>query len=107
MSNRCQEVSYHVSQRVAKLGKPHTIAEVRIIPAAEDICQVTFEENFAQQISDIALSNNNVSRCISDMASDVEEQLLANIMQSQYYVLQLDETTDVVGLRARLPISDI
>ena len=32
------------------------------------------------------------------MASDVREQLLANIMQSQYYALQLDETTDVAGL---------
>ncbi len=32
------------------------------------------------------------------MASDVKEQLLANIMQSQYYALQLDETTDVAGL---------
>ncbi len=56
-----------------------------------------FWDNFAQQISDIPLSNDTVSRRISDMASDVKEQLLANIMQSQYYALQL-ETTDVAGL---------
>ncbi len=57
-----------------------------------------FGDNFAQQISDIPLSNDTVSRRISDMASDVKEQLLANIMQSQYYALQLDETIDVAGL---------
>ncbi len=32
------------------------------------------------------------------MANNVKKQLLANIMQSQYYALQLDETTDVAGL---------
>ncbi|KAI2646338.1 Zinc finger BED domain-containing protein 5 [Labeo rohita] len=98
VSNRCLEASYYVSKRVSKLGKPHTIADALILPAAKDICQVMFGENFAQQISDIPLSNDTVSRRISDMASDVKEQLLANIMQSQYYALQLDETTDVAGL---------
>ncbi len=57
-----------------------------------------FGDNFAQQISNIPLSNGTVSCRISDMASDSKEQLLANIMQSQYYALQLDETTDVAGL---------
>ncbi len=57
-----------------------------------------FGDNFAKQISDIPLSNDTVSRGISDMASNVKDQLLANIMQSQYYALQLDETTDVAGL---------
>lgn len=56
-----------------------------------------FGENFAQQIGDTALSNHTTNRRISDMASDVKEQLLANIMQSQYYALQLDDTTDVAG----------
>ncbi len=69
-----------------------------ILPAAKDICQVMFGDNFAQPISDIPLSNDTVSRHISDMASDIKEQLLSNIMQSQYYALQLDETTDVAGL---------
>ncbi len=71
VSNRCLEASYNVSKRVAKVGKPHTIAEALILPAAKDICQVMFGDNFAQQISDIPLSNDAVSRRISDMASDV------------------------------------
>ncbi|KAI2647347.1 SCAN domain-containing protein 3 [Labeo rohita] len=93
VSNRCLDTSYYVSKPVAKLEKPYTIAEALILPAAKDV-EVMFGENFAQQISDILLSNDTVSR---RMASDIKEQLLAN-MQSQYYALQLDETTDVAGL---------
>ncbi len=58
MSNRCLEASNYVSIRVAKVGKPHTIAEALILPAAKDICQVMSGDNFAQQISDIPLSND-------------------------------------------------
>uniref|UniRef100_A0A8C9QX36 Zinc finger BED domain-containing protein 5-like n=1 Tax=Scleropages formosus TaxID=113540 RepID=A0A8C9QX36_SCLFO len=83
VSNKCLEASYCVSQRIARF---HTITEVLILPAAKDICQVMFGENFTQRIGDIPFSNDTVSRHISDMANDIKEQLL------------LDETTDVVGL---------
>ncbi len=73
VSNTCLEASYYVSKWVAEVGKPHTIAEALILPAAKDICQVMFGDNFAQQISDIPLSNGTVSCRISDMASDSKE----------------------------------
>ena len=43
-------------------------------------------------------SSNTVSRRISDMAGDVLKQLLLHIQASEFYVLQLDESTDVAGL---------
>ena len=43
-------------------------------------------------------SNNTVSRRISDMARDVLKELLSRIQASEFYVLQLDESTDVAGL---------
>ena len=43
-------------------------------------------------------SNNTVSRCISGMAGDVLKQLLLRIKASEFYALQLDESTDVAGL---------
>lgn len=39
-----------------------------------------------------------IGRHIFDMANYIGEQFLVNIMHSQYYSLQLYETTDVLGL---------
>lgn len=38
------------------------------------------------------------SRCISDIAGDVLKQLLLCIRASDFYALQLDESTHVAGL---------
>ena len=46
----------------------------------------------------MAPSNNTVSRRISDMAGDVLQQLLLRIQDSEFYALQLDESTDVAGM---------
>ena len=43
-------------------------------------------------------SNNTVSQCINDIAGDVFKQLLLRIQASEFYALQLDESTDVAGL---------
>jgi hypothetical protein len=46
----------------------------------------------------MASSNNTVSRHIRDMAGDVLKQLLLHIQAIEFYALQLDESTDMVGL---------
>ena len=47
-------------------------------------------------------SNNTVSRRISDMERDVLKQFLLRIQANKFYALQLDESTDVVGLAQHL-----
>ncbi len=42
VSKQCLEASYVVAKRIGKLGKPHTIAETLILPAAQDILHFTF-----------------------------------------------------------------
>jgi hypothetical protein len=79
-----------VSYRVARTGKTHTIVEEFILPAAEEKAQKTKQK--------MPSSNNTVSQCIRDMAGDVLKQLPLHIQASDFYALQLDESTDVAGL---------
>ncbi|XP_064420082.1 zinc finger BED domain-containing protein 5-like [Latimeria chalumnae] len=92
------EASYLVSYRVAKSGKPHTIAEELLLPAAADIVSTMLGEKAQKLIQLVPLSNNTVSRRIDDMANDVLTQLVNRVISSQYFALQLDESTDVAGL---------
>ena len=43
------------------------------------------------------MSNDTVSRRISEMSSDIKEQLIHYIEISPHYALQLDESTDIAA----------
>jgi len=87
--------SYLVSLRIAQNKKPHTIGENLIIPAVMDICNLMFGEDFAKKVQSIPLSNTTVKRRIDEMADNVENQLIKKIKSSDYYSIQIDETTDI------------
>ncbi|CAI5657525.1 unnamed protein product, partial [Oreochromis niloticus] len=95
--NRLQ-ASYMVSYRVAKTNKPHTIVEDLILPAALDMVGTMLGEKAKKTIQSIPSSNNTVSRRISAMSENVLQQLLLRIRHSEFYAIQLDESTDVAGL---------
>jgi hypothetical protein len=92
------EASYKISLRIAKAGKPHTIGESLLLTAAEDMAGSVLGEKVAKQLESILLPNDTVSRRISDMASNVKEQLMENGKASKYYSIQLDESTDVSNM---------
>ncbi|GFS73056.1 uncharacterized protein TNCV_3606481 [Trichonephila clavipes] len=54
--------SYKVSYKIARCKKPHTIAEELILPAAIEIVETMFGDNFAKELQSIPLSNDTVSR---------------------------------------------
>ncbi len=68
--------SYEVAHLVAKAKKLHTIAESLIRPAAMAICRTMFGDKYASDIEPIPLSDNTISRCITEMATDVKCQLI-------------------------------
>ncbi|GFW52159.1 hypothetical protein TNCV_2426061 [Trichonephila clavipes] len=53
----------------ARCKKPHTIAEELILPAAIEIVETMFGDNFAKELQSIPLSNDTVSRRIDDRAT--------------------------------------
>lgn len=89
--------SYRVAFRVAKAGKPHTIAENLILPAALDIAQIMFGKQEVEKLKSIPLSDNTIQRRISDMATDVRDQVIEKIQESTFVSLQFDESTDIAG----------
>lgn len=89
--------SYRVAFRVAKAGKPHTIAENLILPVELDIAEIMFGKQEVEKLKSIPLSVNTIQRRISDMVTDVRDQVIGNIKESTFVSLQFDESTDIAG----------
>lgn len=87
--------SFDVAHLIAKAKKPHTIAETLIRPAAMAICRTMHGDKLASDIEQIPLSDNTISRRISEMANDVKCQLVERIKDGKKFSLQLDESTDI------------
>ncbi|KAK5855594.1 hypothetical protein PBY51_007258 [Eleginops maclovinus] len=61
------------------------------------MCGEMIGEAAAKKLLTIPLSNDTVSHRIADMASDIQHQLLERIKSSQFFSLQLDESSDVTN----------
>ncbi|XP_063241704.1 zinc finger BED domain-containing protein 5-like isoform X1 [Bacillus rossius redtenbacheri] len=90
--------SYQVALRIAKKGKPHTIAEDLILPAAQDMLSTMVGPEAASKLSNVPLSNNSVGRRITEMAEDCKNQLKEKLQKSEFLSIQVDESTDVSNL---------
>uniref|UniRef100_A0A670Z1R0 DUF4371 domain-containing protein n=1 Tax=Pseudonaja textilis TaxID=8673 RepID=A0A670Z1R0_PSETE len=89
------KASFLVTDRIAKAKKPFTIGEELILPATKDICSELFREAAVKKVENIPLSVSTVTRRISEIAEDIEAQLLERINESPWYAIQVDESTDV------------
>lgn len=87
--------SYHLSLLIAKNGAPHTAGENLILPGAKIISSLLLDKKADQQIGQISLSNTTVKRRIEEMSNNVKESLISAIKESDFYSLQLDESTDI------------
>ena len=94
-SKSALKASYLVARRVAQTKKAFTIAEELLLPAAVDMCREMIGEDAAKKLLTVPLSNDTVSRRISEMASDIQNQVLERMKGSPFFSIQLDESTDV------------
>lgn len=97
ISDKGLEASFIVSQLIAKHKKPHTIAESLVVPCCREIVRIMLGENAEKEIQKVPLSDNTVSRRISDMAADIQQQLRDKLLESEVFSLRLDESTDIKG----------
>jgi hypothetical protein len=95
VNDKALEASYHISLRIAKSKKPHTIAENLVLPSIVDTIKIFFGEEKIKEIEKIPLSDITVKRRIDDMGIDFEKQILAQIKDSKAFALQSDESTDI------------
>jgi len=94
-TEKAVEASFLVSLRIAKCGIPHTIGEELILPAAKDMVTCMLGVPSAKQLDIISLSNDTVRRRIESMALNVKEKLIDQVKNSDFFSIQLDESTDV------------
>ncbi|XP_070593080.1 general transcription factor II-I repeat domain-containing protein 2A-like isoform X2 [Erythrolamprus reginae] len=89
------EASYVVSEMIAKAGKPFKEGEFVkncILRAAS----IVFPEKNGQ-FSNISLSANTVAERISDLSSDIYDQLCEKAKRFRVYSVALDMTTDIAN----------
>jgi predicted CoA-binding protein len=77
------KTSYEMSILIAKAGKPHTIAEELILPAAKAMVSAVVGEKAAKVLNFVALSNDTVKKRIDKISDNVKEQLIERICKSQ------------------------
>ena len=93
---KAQKASYEVAYLIAKDKKQHSIGETLIKPAAIAISQIMNGDKMAEEIKEIPLSADTISRRISKMSQDIKYQLIDRDKRGKY-ALQLDEFTDKSG----------
>ncbi|KAL1255644.1 hypothetical protein QQF64_013705 [Cirrhinus molitorella] len=97
-SKNAQRASYLASYRIAKRGMPHTIGENLCLPVAKDMVNCMLGEKAAKTLDKIPLSDNTVARRIDSISADILSQLISRIKNSEFFSLQVDESTDVANL---------
>nr|XP_047128377.1 SCAN domain-containing protein 3-like [Hydra vulgaris] len=92
------EASYKVSYIIAQNKKAHTLAEEVILPCTKEIVRLLFGEEAAKKVDNISLSNTTVKRRLTDISSNIKENVINEIKESPYFSIQLDESTDVSSM---------
>ena len=96
VTDKTQVASYLVAELVAKQMKAHTIAESLILPACQAIVKTVFGVEAEKEINIIPLSDNTISRRITDMSNDIEANVTEKLKGCEF-ALQADESIDISG----------
>ena len=90
--------SYVASYQIAKQKKSHSIGEKLLMPVLKDVVKIMIGERESKILDSVSLSATTVKRWILDMSHDVLEQIIGHVNTSPFYLIQLDESTDIADL---------
>ena len=92
-------VSCEVAYLIGKHGKPYTIGETLVKPAALRMANIMLGTAAKDKLSLVPLSNDIVKNRIDDISEDILHQVVADLKAIHTkFSLQLDDTTDVANL---------
>lgn len=91
------EASYIVAREIAKSKKPYRLAEQFFQPCVSEVVRSMFGDNFAMQLNSVPMSHQTIARRVSDMATDIRNQLCSRLQNSVHFSLQFDVSTDVTN----------
>nr|XP_034838509.1 zinc finger BED domain-containing protein 5-like [Maniola hyperantus] len=92
------KASFMLSYKIARAGKPHTIAEDFLKPCMTEVVACLLGEDSAKKVATVQCSNNIVSDRIHKISDHIEDELIDRLKESNAFAMQLDESTDVAGL---------
>ena len=76
--------SYEIALLLAKNKKPHTIAEELIMPAAKVLVNHVIGDKAVSKLKRFLVSNNTIQRRITEMSTDLKEQVITEVQGSKY-----------------------
>ena len=89
------EVSYRIAYKIAENKKAHIIGEELIKPCIVESAHLLLGEDAAAKMNKIPLSNTTIRGRVKEMSADILSQVIINLQETQFFSLQLDESTDV------------
>ena len=92
-----REGSKDITCGVFCLQAPFTIAEELILPCSIDMVEEVEGKEIAAKLKNIPLSDDTLKRRVYEMDENVEKQLISRINDSDYFSIQMDESTDVTN----------
>ena len=95
INEKALKASFQVAELVVKSKKPHTIAESLILPACKAIVKEMLGPDAVQEVTEVLLSDNTISRHIDDISVHIETIVLEKIHIGKHISPQLDVYTDI------------
>lgn len=71
--------------------------EIILLAAKIIISDALCNEKYTEQIGNVPLSNKTVKKRIDEMTNNMKTAMITALLQSKFFALQLDETTDVAN----------